>query len=233
MTDWLAPAEWQALALSLKVALVATLAALPPGIALAWWLARRRFVGKPLLETALMLPMILPPVVTGYLLLQWFGNASPVGRLLTALGTPLAFRWSGAALAALVMGLPLLVVTLRTAFEQVDQRLEQAAATLGASPWRVFIGVSLPLARRGLIAGAALTFARAFGEFGATITFVSAIPGQSRTLPVAIYELINQPDGEAGALRLVWVSLAVGLLATLGASLLLARGARARSEPAA
>jgi molybdate transport system permease protein len=230
--SFLSPAEWQALALSLKVAAVATLVALPPGIALAWWLARRNFALKPLVETLLLLPMILPPVVTGYALLECFGNASTIGHWLSALGMPLAFRWTGAALAALVMGLPLLVVALRTAFEQVDRRLEQAAATLGASPARVFFGITLPLARRGLIAGCALTFARAFGEFGATITFVSAIPGQSRTLPVAIYELINEPGGEAGALRLVWVSLAVALAATLGAALLL-RGRDAVRDDAA
>ena len=139
----------------------------------------------------------------------------------TALGIPLAFRWTGAALAALVMGLPLLVISLRNAFEQVDPRLEQAAATLGARPWQVFLRVSLPLSLRGLVAGCVLTFARAFGEFGATISFVSAIPGQSRTLPVAIYELINQPGGEAGALRLVWVSVAVALAATLLTAMLL------------
>lgn len=225
--SFLAPAEWQALVLSLKVAGVATLVAVPIGMALAWWLARKRFALKPLLEALLFLPLILPPVVTGYALLQAFGNASPVGQWLSAIGLPLAFRWTGAALAALVMGMPLLVISLRNAFEQVDPRLEQAAATLGARRWQIFLRVSLPLSLRGLVAGCVLTFARAFGEFGATISFVSAIPGQSRTLPVAIYELINQPGGEAGALRLVWVSVAVALAATVLTAMLL-RKPRAR-----
>ncbi len=218
---FLSPDQWQALLLSLKVAGMATLVAIPVGMALAWWLARKRFAFKPLLEALLFLPLILPPVVTGYALLLAFGNNSTLGHGLTALGIPLAFRWTGAALAALVMGLPLLVISLRNAFEQVDPRLEQAAATLGARPWQVFLRVSLPLSLRGLVAGCVLTFARAFGEFGATISFVSAIPGQSRTLPVAIYELINQPGGEAGALRLVWVSVGVALAATLLTAMLL------------
>ena len=226
----LSPAEWQALILSLKVAATATAVAIVPGTALAWWLARRRFVGKPLLEAALFLPLILPPVVTGYALLLAFGNASMIGQWLNQIGLPLAFRWTGAALAALVMGMPLLVVSLRNAFEQVDQRLEQAAATLGARPWQIFMRISLPLSLRGLVAGCVLTFARAFGEFGATISFVSAIPGQSRTLPIAIFELINQPGGESGALRLVWVSLAVALGATLAAALLLHRTPRLHGD---
>lgn len=227
----LSAAQWQALALSLKVATCATLVALPPGIALAWWLARRRFILKPLLEAALFLPLILPPVVTGYALLQWFGNRSLVGGWLKALGVPLAFHWTGAALAALVMGLPLLVISMRSAFEQVDLRLEHAAATLGAGPWRIFLSITLPLSLRGLVAGSTLMFARAFGEFGATITFVSAIPGQSRTLPVAIYELINQPGGEAGALELVWVSLAVALAATIVTAWLSRGGQREAAQP--
>lgn len=218
---FLSPAEWEAFLLSLKVAGVATIVAAPIGIALAWWLARKRFALKPLVEALLFLPLILPPVVTGYALLLAFGNASPVGRWLNAIGFPLAFHWTGAALAALVMGMPLLVISLRSAFEQVDPRLEQAAATLGARRWQIFLRVSLPLSLRGLVAGGVLTFARAFGEFGATISFVSAIPGQSRTLPVAIYELISQPGGEVGALRLVWVSVAVAMAATLLTALLL------------
>lgn len=225
----LSAAEWTALGLSLKVAACATLVALPFGLLLAWWLARRQFMLKPALEAALLLPLIMPPVVTGYALLQWFGNRSVIGGWLQDLGIPLAFHWTGAALAALVMGLPLLVISLRTAFEQVDPGLEQAAATLGASPLQVFFSVTLPLSMRGLVAGSALTFARAFGEFGATITFVSAIPGQSRTLPVAIYQLLSQPGGEDGALRLVWVSLVVALGATLGAALLLRGGPRLRT----
>lgn len=224
----LSAAEWTALGLSLKVAACATLVALPIALILAWWLARRNFVLKPVLEAALLLPLIMPPVVTGYALLQWFGHRSLIGGWLHALGIPLAFHWTGAALAALVMGLPLLVISLRTSFEQVDAGLEQAAATLGASPLQVFFSITLPLSIRGLVAGCALTFARAFGEFGATITFVSAIPGQSRTLPVAIYQLLSQPGGEDGALRLVWVSLLVALGATLAAAWMLRGGPRLR-----
>ncbi|WP_114693218.1 ABC transporter permease subunit, partial [Mizugakiibacter sediminis] len=152
--------------------------------------------------------------------------AGPLGRVLDALGVSVAFRWTGAAIAAAVMGLPLLVVSLRTAFDQVDRRYEQAAATLGAPPWRIFAGVTLPLAARGLIAGCVLAFARAFGEFGATITFVASIPGQSRTLAVAIYEFLSVPGGEADAARLVWVAVAVAFAATLGAAVLQREGRR-------
>lgn len=216
----------QALALSLRVAGVGIAAGLPFAVALAWLLSRRRFPLKVLVETLVYLPLVLPPVVTGYGLLRVFGHAGPLGRVLDALGIGVAFRWTGAAIAAAVMGLPLLVVSLRTAFDQVDRRYEQAAATLGAPPWRIFAGVTLPLAMRGLIAGCVLAFARAFGEFGATITFVSSIPGQSRTLPVAIYEFLNVPGGEADAARLVWVAVAVAFAATLGAALLQRGGRR-------
>jgi molybdate transport system permease protein len=218
--------ETVALLLSLKVAAVATICALPPAIACAWLLARKRFIGKPLLETALLLPLILPPVVTGYVLLEVFGHQGAVGRALDALHLTIAFRWTGAALAAGVMAFPLLVVALRGAFESVDRKLEQAAATLGANGWRIFFGITLPLSLRGLVAGVALAFARAFGEFGATITFVSSIPGETRTLPIALYELLETPGGEGGALRLTWVAVIVALVATLGATLLL-RGGRA------
>ncbi|MEO7148516.1 MAG: molybdate ABC transporter permease subunit [Rhodanobacteraceae bacterium] len=229
---WLSHDETIALALSLKVALVAVLCALPPAIACAWLLARRRFVGKSLAEAALLLPLILPPVVTGYVLLELFGHRGPIGRVLDALHMSIAFRWTGAALAAGVMAFPLLVVALRSAFESVDRRLEQAAATLGAGAWRIFFGIVLPLSARGLVAGLALGFARAFGEFGATITFVSSIPGETRTLPIALYELLETPGGESGALRLTWVALIVALIATLGAALLLRRGSRQQGQDA-
>lgn len=230
--NFLSHDETVALALSLKVAAVAVACALPPAIACAWLLARRRFIGKSLLEAAILLPLILPPVVTGYVLLEWFGHRGPIGRVLDALHMSVAFRWTGAALAAGVMAFPLLVVALRGAFESVDRRLEQAAATLGANAWRIFFSITMPLSARGLIAGLALAFARAFGEFGATITFVSSIPGETRTLPIALYELLETPGGEGGALRLTWVALIVALIATLGAALLLRRGTHAAGQDA-
>ncbi|MBS0432523.1 MAG: molybdate ABC transporter permease subunit [Proteobacteria bacterium] len=223
--------ETVALLLSLKVAAVAVACSLPPAAALAWLLARRRFAGKPLLETVLLLPLILPPVVTGYVLLELFGHQGAIGRVLDAWHLGVAFRWTGAALAAGVMAFPLLVVSLRSAFEAVDRKLEQAATTLGADAWRVFLRVSLPLSLPGLVAGLALAFARAFGEFGATITFVSSIPGETRTLPIALYELLETPGGESGALRLTWVAVGVALIATLGAALLL-RGSRSAERAA-
>ncbi|HXS72619.1 MAG TPA: molybdate ABC transporter permease subunit [Rhodanobacteraceae bacterium] len=222
--------EIVALLLSLKVAAVAVACALPAAMLCAWLLARRRFPGKPVFEAALLLPLILPPVVTGYVLLEWFGHQGAIGRVLDALHLSIAFRWTGAALAAGVMAFPLLVVALRSAFESVDRRLEQAAATLGAGGWRIFFGITLPLSLRGLVAGLALAFARAFGEFGATITFVSSIPGQTRTLPIALYELLETPGGESGALRLTWVAVGVALIATLGAALLLRSGPRAELD---
>ena len=223
--------ETVALALSLKVAAVAVACSLPPAVACAWLLARKRFIGKPLLETLLLLPLILPPVVTGYLLLGWFGHHGPIGRVLDALHMSVAFRWTGAALAAGVMAFPLLVVSLRGAFEAVDRKLEQAAATLGAGAWRVFLRITLPMSLPGLVAGLALAFARAFGEFGATITFVSSIPGETRTLPIALYELLETPGGESGALRLTWVAIGVALCATLVATWLLRRPRAAEYEP--
>lgn len=216
-------AETVALILSLKVSLVGVACSLPVAVACAWLLARTRFIGKPLFEGVLLLPLILPPVVTGYILLIMFGHHGPIGRVLDALGLPIAFRWTGAALAAAVMAFPLLVVALRNAFESVDRRLENAAATLGAGPWRIFFGITLPLSLRGLVAGLALAFARAFGEFGATITFVSSIPGETRTLPIALYEFISTPGGEGGALRLTLVAVAVALVSSLLAALMLLR----------
>ena len=206
---------WDAIALSLKVAGVATLASLLPGLAVAWILARCRFPGRALLDGLVHLPLILPPVVTGYLLLLAFGRRGPVGSLLSEIGIVLAFRWTGAALACAVMGFPLMVRAMRLSIEAVDRRLEQAAGTLGASPLAVFVTVTLPLSLPGCIAGAVLAFAKAMGEFGATITFVSNIPGETQTLPSAIYTLTQVPGGEGPALRLTLVSIAISVTALL------------------
>ena len=211
--DWLGPAEWQAVALSLKVAFWATLVSLPFGVAVAHLLARRRFPGKALLNGLVHLPLILPPVVTGYLLLLAFGTRGPVGALLHPLGIVFAFRWTGAALAAAVMAFPLMVRAIRLAIEAVDLKLEQAASTLGASRLWVFLTVTLPLILPGVIAGAILAFAKAMGEFGATITFVSNIPGQTQTLPSAIYSFLQVPGGDAQALQLVLIAIAIALTA--------------------
>ncbi|MGH8184007.1 MAG: molybdate ABC transporter permease subunit [Rhodanobacteraceae bacterium] len=227
---FLTHAETIALVLSFKVSLVGVFASLPVAVACAWLLARTRFFGKPLFEGFLLLPLILPPVVTGYILLMVFGHHGPIGHLLDVAGLSIAFRWTGAALAAAVMAFPLLVVALRNAFESVDRKLEHAAATLGAGAWRIFFGITLPLSLRGLVAGLALAFARAFGEFGATITFVSSIPGQTRTLPIALYELISTPGGEGGALRLTLVAVIVALLASLVAAMMVLRGGARRTE---
>lgn len=214
MTDWLPPEAWQALALSLRVSVVATLVSLPLGIACALALARGHFPGRAVLDGLVHLPLVLPPVVTGYLLLLAFGRRGPVGSWLeSTFGLVFAFRWTGAALAAAVMGFPLMVRAIRLAIEAVDPRLEQAAATLGAPRWAVFATVTLPLILPGILAGAVLAFAKAMGEFGATITFVSAIPGQTQTLPSAIYAVLQVPGGETAAARMVVVSIAVALLA--------------------
>ncbi|MCJ2018498.1 MULTISPECIES: molybdate ABC transporter permease subunit [unclassified Methylobacterium] len=216
----LTPAEWTAVALSLKVAAVATLASLGPGLATAWLLARRRFPGRALLDGLVHLPLILPPVVTGYLLLLAFGRRGPVGSLLAEVGVVLAFRWTGAALACAIMGFPLMVRAMRLSIEAVDRRIEQAAGTLGASPLSVFLTVTLPLSLPGCIAGAVLAFAKAMGEFGATITFVSNIPGETQTLPSAIYTLTQVPGGEGPALRLTLVSIAISVTALLASEFL-------------
>lgn len=215
MTDWLGPQEWQAVQLSLKVALVATLASLPFAIAIAWLLARRQFPGHDLLSALVHLPLVLPPVVTGYLLLITFGTKGPVGSLLKQLDIILAFRWTGAALATAIMAFPLMVRAIRLGFETVDPRLEQAAATLGAPRAMIFLTVTLPLILPAILAGVTLGFAKAMGEFGATITFVSNIPGQTQTLPSAIYALLSTPDGEAPAMRLVLISAAIAIAAVL------------------
>jgi molybdate transport system permease protein len=221
------PAELTAIALSLKVALAAVLCSLPFGIALGWLLARRSFPGKLLLDTVLVLPLVLPPVVTGYVLLVLFGTKGPVGAFLQEhLGFTFAFRWTGAALASAIMGFPLMVRAIRLSIENVDRRLEQAAATLGANPWRVFFTMTLPLAGPGVIAGSVLAFAKALGEFGATITFVSSIPGETQTLSSAIYGLMQVPDGEAGIWRLTAVAVAMSFAAVLVSEWLVQRQRR-------
>jgi molybdate transport system permease protein len=213
-TGWLGPAEWAAVALSVRVALWATLASLPFGILTAYALARWTFPGKQVLNGIVHLPLILPPVVTGYLLLVLLGRRGPVGSLLEQwFGVVLSFRWTGAAVAAAVMAFPLMVRAIRLAIEAVDPRLEAAAATLGASPVWVFVTVTLPLILPGIVAGAILAFAKAIGEFGATITFVSNIPGQTQTLPSAIHAFLQVPGGEAAAGRLVIVAIAIAMLA--------------------
>lgn len=222
--------ELAAIQLSLKVAASAALASLPPAVAVAWLLARRHFPGKLLFDALLHLPLVLPPVVVGYLLLTLLGRHGPVGAwLLETFGITLAFRWTGAALASAIMGFPLLVRAIRLSIEGIDQRLEQAAATLGASPVRVWVSVTLPLAIPGIVAGSVLAFAKALGEFGATITFVASIPGQTRTLSAAIYELLQAPDGEARIWRLAAVSVTISLCALLASEWLLRR-ARGRRE---
>jgi molybdate transport system permease protein len=220
--------EWTAILLSLRVAAVATLIATPLGIAVAWLLARRDFWGKAALDALIYLPLVLPPVVTGYLLLLTFGRKGLVGGWLADhLGIVFAFRWTGAALACGVMSFPLLVRPIRLSIEAVDRKLEQAASTLGAAPWRVFLTVTLPLALPGIVAGMVLGFAKAIGEFGATITFVSNIPGETQTISAAIYSLTQTPDGDVAALRLVIVSIAIAMIA-LVASEVLARRATKR-----
>ncbi|KPP91428.1 MAG: ABC-type molybdenum uptake system permease component ModB [Rhodobacteraceae bacterium HLUCCA08] len=223
MGDWLGPQEWQAVALSLRVALVAVLASLPLGILVAYALARWTFPGKQVLNGLVHLPLILPPVVTGYLLLLVFGTRGPVGGLLAEWGIVVAFRWTGAALAAAIMAFPLVVRAIRLSIEAIDPGLEQAGATLGARPWQVFVTVTLPMALPGIIAGAILGFAKAMGEFGATITFVSNIPGQTRTIPSAIHAFLQVPGGEAAAMRLVVVSIVVAMGALIASELLARR----------
>ncbi|ROU00118.1 molybdate ABC transporter permease subunit [Histidinibacterium lentulum] len=215
MTGWLGPEEWQAVALSLRVAFWATLFSLPIGIFVALALARCSFPGKQLLNGLVHLPLILPPVVTGYLLLLTFGTRGPVGGLLADLGIVFAFRWTGAALAAGVMAFPLMVRAIRLSIEAVDVKLEQASATLGAPPVWVFLTVTLPMALPGIVAGTILAFAKAMGEFGATITFVSNIPGQTRTIPSAIYAFLQVPGGEGSAMKLVVVSVVIAMGALL------------------
>jgi molybdate transport system permease protein len=214
MTGWLTPEAWTALALSLKVSLVAMLASLPLGILTAHALSRWRFPGHGLLNGLVHLPLILPPVVTGYLLLLAFGKNGWIGATLWDwFGFTFAFRWTGAALAAAVMAFPLMVRAMRLAIEAVDPKLEDAASTLGASGVVVFMTITLPLILPGILAGTVLGFAKAMGEFGATITFVANIPGETQTLPTAIYTFLQVPGGDASALRLVLISVAVAFVA--------------------
>jgi molybdate transport system permease protein len=212
----LSSAEWTAIELTLRIAIVATAFALPFGLAIGWLLARREFWGKTLLEGFVYLPLVLPPVVTGYLLLISFGRRGPIGAFLADyFGIVFSFRWTGAALSCGVMGFPLMVRPIRLALEAIDRRLEDAAATLGANRAMVFLTITLPLALPGIIAGIVLCFARALGEFGATITFVSNIPGETQTISAAIYTLLQIPDGDAAAARLVIVAIVIALAALI------------------
>ncbi|UVD56597.1 molybdate ABC transporter permease subunit [Rhizobium sp. Pop5] len=223
--------EWTAILLSLRVSIVAMLASLPLGILVALLLARGRFWGKSVLNGIVHLPLILPPVVTGFLLLILFGRRGPIGSLLDQyFGIVFSFRWTGAALACAVMAFPLMVRSIRLSIEAVDRKLEEAAGTLGAGPVAVFLTVTLPLTLPGIIAGMILSFAKAMGEFGATITFVSNIPGETQTLPAAIYTFTQVPGGDAGALRLTLVAIVISMTALL-ASEFLARLAGRRIDP--
>jgi molybdate transport system permease protein len=212
VTDWLSPEEWTAVRLSLKVALTAMAASLVPGIAIALALERGRFWGRQALDVIVHLPLVLPPVVVGYFLLLGFGRRGPIGSFLAEhFGIVFSFRWTGAALACAIMGFPLLVRAIRLSIEAVDRKLEDAAGTLGAHPLWVFLVVTLPLIVPGIIAGMVLSFAKAMGEFGATITFVANIPGETQTIPTAIYALTQVPGGEGAAMRLTLVSIAISV----------------------
>jgi molybdate transport system permease protein len=224
----LTPQDWTAIALSLRIAVAATLVSLPFGVAVAMLLARKSFWGKSLLEALVYLPLVLPPVVTGYLLLITLGRRAPVGEFLADhFGIVFVFRWTGAVISCGVMAFPLMVRAIRLSIEAIDHRLEDAAATLGARPAWVFATVTLPLALPGIVAGAMLAFARALGEFGATITFVSNIPGETQTISAAIYTLTQTPDGDRAALSLVIVAVLISV-AALVASEWFARRATAR-----
>ena len=201
------PEELSALYLSAKVALFATLICLPFAVALAWYLARYEFRLKFLAEAILQLPMVLPPVVLGYLLLMLFGNKGWIGQYLSQIGIELAFNWKGAVLASMIVAFPLMVQPIRLSFQLINQQLEQIAGSLGASPFKVFLSISLPLALPGIMIGSILCFSRSLGEFGATITFVGNIPDETRTIPIAIYSFLQQPDSEQMAMRLVALSL--------------------------
>jgi molybdate transport system permease protein len=219
--------EWGIVLLSLKVGGAAVLGMLPIAFGLAWLLARGRFPGKILIDALVHLPLVVPPVVTGWLLLLAFAPAGPIGIWLQSwFGVTVLFRWSGAAIAAAVMALPLMVRAIRLSIEAVDRRLEQAARTLGASPGRVFRTVTLPLSLPGVIAGVVLGFARGLGEFGATITFVSNVPGETETLPLAIYAALQQPDGDALVLRLAAISVLLSLLALVASEWIARRAGR-------
>lgn len=215
------PDEWTAILLSLRVATVGTIVGLPLAIVLAYVLARWHFPGKVLLDGALHLPLVLPPVVTGYLLLLSFGRQGSIGKFFyEVFGITFAFRWTGAALACGIMGFPLMLRAIRLSFETIDRRLETAASTLGANRWWTFLLVTLPLALPGVLAGTILCFAKALGEFGATITFVSNIPGETQTIPSAIYTYTQVPGGDSEALRLTTVSIVIALLALIVSEIL-------------
>jgi molybdate transport system permease protein len=221
------PQEWTAIGLSLKVATIGSLASLPFGVAVAWLLARRQFPGKLIVNGLVHLPLVMPPVVTGWLLLIGFGQRGIFGRALEACcGIVLSFRWTGAALAAAVMGFPLMVRAIRLSIEAVDTRLEQAAESLGAPPLMVFITVTLPLALPGILAGLILGFAKAIGEFGATITFVANIPGETQTIATAIYGYTQQPGAETSVVRLTLVAIAIAFGAIIASEILAARVSR-------
>lgn len=223
--------EWGIVGLSLKVSILAILVTLPIAFALAYLLARARFFGKTIVDGLVHLPLVVPPVVVGWLLLIAFGQNGPIGMLLYRwFGVTVIFRWTGASIASGIMALPLMVRAIRLSIEAVDRRLEGAARTLGASPWRVFARITLPLSLPGVTAALVLGFARAIGEFGATITFVSSIPGETRTLPLAIYGLLQVPGRETGVLRLALVSVALSLTAVILSEWISRRGAGSRPE---
>lgn len=220
----LTASELAAIELSLRVGLWSVVGSLLPALGAAWLLARCDFPGKLVFDGLVHLPLVVPPVVVGYLLLVLFGRNGPLGQLLdTWFGITVAFTWRGAAVASAVMAFPLMVRAMRLSLEAVDRKLEAAARTLGAPPWQVFATVTLPLMAPGLLTAAILGFARSLGEFGATITFVSNIPGETRTLPLALYTFTQTPDGEAGALRLAVVSILLALVALAGSELLARR----------
>jgi molybdate transport system permease protein len=225
--DALTPSEWEAIRLSIRIAVVAMIASLPFGIAVAYLLARCRFPGRTLVDGIVHLPLVMPPVVTGYLLLLLFGRRGPIGAFLeSTFGIVLAFRWTGAALACAIMGFPLMVRALRLSIEAIDLRLEAAASTLGAGRAAVFATITLPLMLPGILAGMVLSFARALGEFGATITFVGNIPGVTQTIPTAIYTYTQVPGGDVGALRLTAISIAISLAALVASDVLARRMTR-------
>jgi molybdate transport system permease protein len=225
------PEEMVAIHLSLRIATIAVLASLPFAILVAYALSRGNFRGKILLDGLVHMPLVLPPVVTGYALLVLFGRRGPIGEFLDqSFGIVLSFRWTGAALAAAVMSFPLMVRAIRLAMDSIDRRSEEAAATLGASPVWVFATVTLPLAMTGIVAGIVLAFAKALGEFGATITFVSNIPGETQTIPAAIYSYTQTPGGEAGAFRLSLIAVAISFAALIASELLIRRSGNARAR---
>jgi len=231
MNAWLTPGEWSVVALSLRVSVAAVVLTLPLAYALAWLLARRRFPGRLLLDALVHMPLVLPPVVTGWMLLLLFGRNGPIGAWLDAnFGLTLVFHWTGAALAAAVMALPLMVRAMRLSIEAVDRRLVDAARTLGARPGRAFLTITLPLSAPGIAAGAMLGFARSLGEFGATITFASNIAGQTRTLPLAIYTGLQLPGGEALVTRLSIVSVILSVAALVVSELLVRRSGGSRAH---